>query len=336
MDTRRDFLRKMIAAGVLAPLAARNLLAWPQSRDSTETVPGFVYRHKTFSVEHLPEMQEWMDGLIRAGKLSDNEIFQSYIREKKFKVPDDFPEAESIIVLAVFTRMMRVDFHLGGRAHELIIPPQYYDDGITIEHVEKTIRTEIMREPGYRIQRAKGFFLKTTAVRSGLAAYGRNNISYVDGMGSFHTLYAFFTDCRFEADDWREMRMMDRCASCGICMSTCPNKAIREENFVIDAGRCLSLYNEIEGEFPAWIAPSAHNALVGCMRCQLPCPANRDVAALAGRLESVTEEETRKVLEGKPDDGLIQTLEKKLKGYYPATVENFPIFTRNLRALLAA
>ena len=336
MDTRRDFLKKMIAAGILAPFAARELLASPQSSDSTATFPDFTYKYRAFSVGHLPEMQEWMDGLIRSGKLSSNEVFQSYVRDKRFKVPDDFPEARSLVVLAVFTRMMYVDFHLDGKVHELIIPPQYYDDGITVENVQNTIQTRIIQEPGYRVRRAKGFFMKTTAVRSGLAAYGRNNISYVDGMGSFHTLYAFFTNYRFKKDDWRELRMMDRCESCGICMSLCPNKAIREESFVIDAGRCLTLYNEIEGDFPAWIDPSAHNALLGCMRCQLSCPANREVVELAGRLEDVTEEETRKVLEGKPDDELIQTLGRKLKGYSFASAEGFPLFTRNLRALLAA
>ena len=336
MDTRRDFLKKMIVAGIFLPLTRRELFASQQSTDSTETLPDFKYKHKAFSVEHLPEMQEWMDSLIRSGKLSSNEVYQSYIRDKKFKIPDDFPEAKSLIILAVFTRMMYVDFHLGGKDHELIIPPQYYDDGITVEDIQNIIRTKIIRETGYRIQRAKGFFLKTTAVRSGLAAYGMNNISYVDGMGSFHTLYAFFTDYQFKQDDWRELRMMDRCKSCGICRTNCPNKAIREECFVIDAGRCLSLYNEIDGEFPAWIAPSAHNALLGCMRCQLPCPANREVIELAGRLEAVTEEETKKVLEGKPDDQLIQTLQGKLKGYSNASVEGFPMFTRNLKALLAS
>jgi hypothetical protein len=42
------------------------------------------------------------------------------------------------------------------------------------------------------------------------------------------------------------------------------------------------------------------------------------------------------VLEGKPDDQLIQALGKKLPGYYPASVKEFPIFTRNLKALLTA
>jgi epoxyqueuosine reductase len=36
--------------------------------------------------------------------------------------------------------------------------------------------------------------LKRLAVRSGLARYGRNNVTYVEGMGSFLELSASLTD----------------------------------------------------------------------------------------------------------------------------------------------
>ncbi|MDH5451230.1 MAG: hypothetical protein OEY24_05350 [Candidatus Bathyarchaeota archaeon] len=104
---------------------------------------------------------------------------------------------------------------------------------------------------------------------------------------------------------------------------------------MIDAGKCLTLYNEIEGEFPKWIDPNAHNALMGCMKCQLHCPANREVIKLTGRLEDVTEEETKKILKGKPDKKLLDSLSNKLRNFYPASSkDSFPIFTRNLRVLL--
>jgi len=120
-------------------------------------------------------------------------------------------------------------------------------------------------------------------------------------------------------------------------MNSCPNHCISEESFVIDAGRCVSLYNEIEGEFPEWISLQAHNALIGCMTCQSVCPANRSALATTRRLEDVTEEETRKILKGEPDQELLSSLSKKLGNIYPTrSAASFQILTRNLKALLNA
>ncbi|UCH58050.1 MAG: hypothetical protein JSV18_03915 [Candidatus Bathyarchaeota archaeon] len=302
---------------------------------STEPIfKDFVYKYSTLSVDHLGELQGFIDGLKREGKLSDNETYRGYLSGLKFEVPEDFPEARSIIVLAFLNKLMLVNFHLNGENHEVMLPPQYYASGLTEEKLREIIQNEIIREPGYRIERTTEVHLKLLAVRSGLAKYGRNNISYVDGMGSLLMLFAYFTDHPFE-DNWTELSMMDECEDCRICRTLCPTRCIPDENFVIDVGRCVTLYNEIKGEFPEWIPPDAHNALMGCMRCQMPCPANREVIDLVGRLEDVTEEETVKILDGAPDEELLASLSKKLRNYYPTqSKEYFPIFTRNLRALL--
>jgi epoxyqueuosine reductase len=129
--------------------------------------------------------------------------------------------------------------------------------------------------------------------------------------------------------------MMGRCQSCSVCRRRCPTGAIRTEEFVIDAGRCVTLYNEIDCEFPQWMPATAHNALIGCMRCQELCPMNIDVVSLSGTMEDITEEETTRILEGKPDDALLESLTRKLMGFYPAgSRERFPIFTRNLEVLV--
>jgi epoxyqueuosine reductase len=103
----------------------------------------------------------------------------------------------------------------------------------------------------------------------------------------------------------------------------------------VDVGRCVTLYNEISREFPAWLSGDVHNALMGCMGCQLCCPANREPLRLAGRLEDVSEQETRRILDGTPDQELLESLSRKLRGFPPAVSEEyFPILTRNLRVLL--
>ncbi len=296
---------------------------------------GFVYRYKTLSVAHLKELQDDIDKLKRDGKLSNHKTYRSYLSNKKFEIPENLPNAKSLIILAVFTKLMLVDFHLNGEKHEAMLPPQYYDDGLTEEILRNIVLKEIITEPGYTIEKAEQVHLKLLAVRSGLGKYGRNNLCYVEGMGSLLTLFAYFTDYPFQEDNWSEIEKMRECRDCGICMSHCPSNCITEENFVIDAGKCLPLYNEIKGEFPEWISPNAHNAIMGCMKCQLPCPANRDSLKLTGRLEAITEEETRKILKGKPDDKLLTSLSKKLRDFYPTkSKDSFAILTRNLRALL--
>ena len=237
------------------------------------TVGDFTLKHRAVSIDHLKELQADIDRLESEGKISHNEIFRGYISNKQFRIPKDFSDAKSLIIIAAFTKPMLVNFHFDRGEHEVMLPPSYYDDGLTEEMLRDYIIEEVVNEPGHRIERAK-LHLKLLAVRSGLGKYGRNNLCYVEGMGSMLALYAFFTDYACE-DSWTEVNMMDSCKNCRTCMNNCPNKCISEENFVINASRCLSLFNEIKGEFPEWIQPDAHNALMGCFRCQSCCPANR-------------------------------------------------------------
>jgi len=330
--SRRDFIRKTIMGGCFLSLRPGRLLSEMLSNESN--VP-FQYQYRTMSVKHFPGLQEEFDKINKSNQLSDHPIYRGYIDKLKFAVPPDFPEAQFVIIIAVFTPLMLVNFEYNGKQHELKMPPQYYDDGITFENIENLIRKKIIREPGYKIQHTKGIFLKRLAVQSGLAKYGRTNITYVEGMGSFLSLYAYFTDYTFKHDDFQSVSMMDSCKDCHICRLMCPNQCIRNDKFVIDAGRCITLYNEIGGEFPDWLKPDTHNALMGCLRCQWNCPANAAVRKMTGRLEDVTEAETQAILDGKVDDVLIKTLSRKLRDYYPATSkEYFPIFTRNLSVLL--
>jgi epoxyqueuosine reductase len=294
-----------------------------------------VFTYSNISICHFDELLADIDRLDREGKLSDHTIYRRYLEHVKYRLPEGFPDAQSIIVMAVFTRPMLVNFYFRDKKHEIMVPPQYYDDGIAEESMRSTVLNEIIQIPGYNIERAKHVSLKLLAVRSGLGRYGRNNICYVDGMGSLLTLYAYFTDFGFEADNWHEIKMMDICADCQICISQCPTNSLSEKDFVIDAGKCLTLYNEIKGEFPEWIDPQAHNTLMGCMKCQLCCPANQEAIRRSGRFEDITEEETKKILEDRVGVEVVNSLSGKLRMFSPENARDFlPILRRNLRVLL--
>ncbi len=301
-----------------------------------ESIPESDYKYRTISVTHLRELKNDFYSVEDKGYISDNETFRSYISGVTYSLPESLPEAKSIIVMAVFTPMALVNFHYNGAFHELVIPPQYYSTELTEEQIVETIQKKIIVEEGYRVVKANpSLLLKRLAVRSGLARYGRTNITYVKEFGSFITLFAFFTDFQFEKDDWTEVKMLEECENCKTCRNRCQTGAIRDNPFVIDVGKCVTLYNEIGGKFPEWIPNSAHNALMGCMACQGHCPANRAVMNRPVRLEDVTQDETMAILQGTMNEEGLKILNSKLSGYSPtASLEYLPIFTRNLEVLL--
>jgi epoxyqueuosine reductase len=330
---RRNFLKSLAALGAMPLFDLGSLGAWTGDEPGPEELP--FCKAKTVSVSHLAELQNNIDSLRRANKLSRNKTFRSYIDSKKFALPAGFPDAASVVIIAVRAPMLRFNARFRGRIRPIVISPQYFDDGVTLEGIVAAVRMDVVKDPSARLERAPGLHLKLLAVRSGLGRYGRNNICYVDGMGTFLALFAFLTDMPGLEDSWHELAMLEACGDCPICYGICPTNAIRREEFVIDAGRCITLYNEVDGSFPDWILPSMHEALMGCMKCQLGCPENEKAGFAIMRGEDLSEEETARILEGKPDEALLETLGRKLRGFPPAVDRaQFPILTRNLRALL--
>ncbi|UCG45457.1 MAG: epoxyqueuosine reductase [Candidatus Bathyarchaeota archaeon] len=286
------------------------------------------------SISHLGALQKDVDQLKKKGKLSCNTTYRGYLKDLRFAIPKNLPDAKSLVVIAVPSRLMLARFHLDGNVYDVPLPPNYHR--LTDEFLEKTVMSQIIGGLDGSYERARWVHLKLLAVRSGLGKYGRNNLCYVEGMGSLLRLAAYFTNCKLE-DSWDNIRLMEICQSCKACKISCPTHCMTEENFVIDAGRCISLYNEVEGRFPEWISPKAHNALMGCMICQSVCPANREVLALHKRLDDITEEETSRILKGERDQALLNSLAKKLGSIYPIrSPESFQILARNLRAFIDA
>jgi epoxyqueuosine reductase len=295
----------------------------------------YEYKYRAVPIERLPQLQADVDSLKQRGQISDQPLYRSYIDQMSFNLPVDFPEAKSLIVLALFTPAAVVDFWLDGAAKEIIIPPGYYHLGLKTDDLMQEIRKKVIGDPSVRLERAEGVHLKLLAVRSGLGHYGRNNICYVGEMGSFITLFAFYTDRDLGRDDWEELRFLKLCDNCQVCLKACPTGAIRANNAVIDAGYCLTLYNEDVQPFPDWIPDDVHNALIGCTKCQWLCPANKKVLQRIRRLEKVTEDETHAFLSSNPSEAAIKSISEKLQlPSMPGSKELQATYIRNLRVLL--
>lgn len=171
-------------------------------------------------------------------------------------------------------------------------------------------------------------------MRSGLAEYGKNNITYVAGLGSFHRLAAFCSDLAPERDEWQAPLMMARCKLCQACSKACPVNAITQEQVPVRAGRCITFWNEKAWQepFPGWIDAAAHNALVGCMHCQRTCPENCMALGWIEEGAEFSDEETALLAEGVPAADLPAALVEKLEQW--DLLDLLDVLPRNLRVLL--
>lgn len=289
------------------------------------------YQGRMVSANHADELRSNIKRLQQEGLL-EQEFYQEYHSFFEFNPSDTMQEINSLIVVAVPQPQTRVDFNWRGEIVSLLIPPTYLFEKETDKGVED-ILAGILSPMGYKVTRAR-LPSKLLAVRSGLAKYGKNNISYVPGMGSFHRLVSFYSDFPCEKDNWHEPQMLERCETCSACLLKCPTGAITSERFLLRAERCITYLNEKPGHipFPSWLDPSWHNCLVGCLYCQRVCPENKEVIDWIDKGAVFSEEETTTLLRRLPIDQLPDQLVRKLKKN--SLTDYIGIIPRNLSVFL--
>jgi epoxyqueuosine reductase len=292
---------------------------------------GYVVR--IVSVNRLRELQDEIRSRNQQG-FFNQEFYQERITTLRFNPsPLVMPNAKSIFVIAIPSPLCGAQFTLNGETKTLLFPPTYACYDTIPVQIEMQINS-LLASTGYSARHSIRIPLKLLAVRSGLAAYGRNNITYVSGMGSFLHLIGLYSDFPCEQDEWQEAKMLDRCRNCRACLIKCPTNAIDSRRFLIRAERCLTFRNEKPSQvpFPYWINPSAHNSLIGCMICQKYCPENRKFKDRVRILAEFSEEETICLLNftGSAQD-LPRLILKKLDSLQiPNILDAFP---RNLSVL---
>ncbi len=285
------------------------------------------YKGKIVSAKHIPELRQDVRKHHEA-KLLDPEFYEEYKPYFEFESNVDFPEIKSLFIISVPQPQFEAVFHWNNKKISLLIPPTYlYGLKVINEMIE--FLTEILKPEGYKVAYAR-LPQKTLAVRSGLAEYGRNNITYVPGMGSFHRLTTLYSDFPTEEDNWQELQMMEICKECSACTRRCPTEAIPTDRFLLRAERCITFHNEHPPEilFPEWIDPTWHNCLVGCLHCQKVCPVNKKVINWTEPGPEFSEEETRLLLNGQNLDQLPMETKKKIEQY--DLVNYYEVLPRNL------
>ena len=290
-------------------------------------------RARIVSIRRLEDLRQAIEGQYRQGLL-DERFYQARLAWYTYSPPDDMPEPRSLLVVGYRDPPVRFTFHWRGQAVEANVPPTYLHWKEKDQQVSELL-AGVLAQQGHRLTTV-AVPKKLLAVCGGLALYGRNNLTYVEGMGSYHRLAAFCSDLPCEDDDWQAPRMMDLCERCSACRRACPTGAIARDRFLLHAERCLTYLNEMPGNvpFPGWLEPSSHNCLVGCMLCQVACPENRGVLDWYEPGAEFTEEETALLLEGPALQELPATFRAKVERWDPE--QWYDGLPRNLRAVILA
>jgi len=285
------------------------------------------WKWKMVSVEHVLDLQEEIEARRQNGQL-DEELFAAYLNRFDFDTSADFKGARSLIVVIAPQPQVRVTFRWQGRSYPTIIPPTYYLTGD--DQIQESL-AGILTPAGYRLEK-KRLPPKLLVVRSGLARYGKNNITYAPGMGSYHRPAVFVTDMQCLQDSWGESRLLKACEECTACLEACPTGAIASDRFLLRAERCITFHNERPPAFPQWLHPAWHNSLVGCMFCQNACPLNTKLSNWIEDGAQFCEDETSLIVEGKSAQNWPHHMLVKLEKLGMA--EYVKLLGRNLKALL--
>ncbi len=195
-----------------------------------------------------------------------------------------------LIAYPVSGKSRRILFNLNGLEVATLLPPCYGDDGqsLQFEMVLAQSFTDYLGEYGYKVERLAGPY-KNLAARLGLGKYGRNNLIYVRGFGSYLRIVGFISDAELTPEFFpgpNAGKQLENCMKCSLCKDSCPTQAIGDDRFPLHVDRCLAYQNERVAEWPDFVRYAKNSCLVGCLICQNICPFNKDFIHVGATLSA--------------------------------------------------
>jgi epoxyqueuosine reductase len=286
------------------------------------------WQARVVAAERLDELRERVADALGSGALPEA-IADHLTEEVAFALPEGMA-ARSVVVGAVARPLTQATLTIDGTERTVPVPPHYAGYYTVPDELTAAV-TAALAPSGHHAVRLEPP-LKTLAVCSGLARYGRNNIAFVPGLGSCLQLAACVTDAPPPAETaWDAPRQLERCDGCSACLRACPTGAIQADRFLLHTERCLTMVNEDRAPFPAWVDPGWHTCAVGCLRCQQVCPENAGIQLTVAPPERFDEQETTAILAAGRSGLTAATLDKLERcglDYSP------DLIARNLTALL--
>ena len=292
------------------------------------------YRVAVGSVSLLGEVRNSLRkrreaGEIEAGFYRDNLDTFTYLDG----VPLENPR--SIILVAIPMPAHVLAFTVGDKRIETILPPTYVRYRKTFAEVRDNLAATLLGS-GFRVELLNAP-LKALANRLGLLFYGRNNVGYIDGLGSYFQLVGLVSDLPFEEKKIPRRpaeKLLPRCEDCRICAAACPTGAIDRERILLHAEKCYTLFSESPNPIPENLKPPSPECIIGCLRCQELCPENKGLLKHEQAAVSFDAEETKAFLGIKPaaDGRAFDRAQEKFQEL--GLTEGLGVFKRNLERLL--
>lgn len=242
--------------------------------------------------------------------------------------------AGTVVVIAVPRPAHKLTFETADGPFVAIAPPACVGQVTVARGVQAELTTLLSPATVVPLIKAPR---KSLAVRLGMAAYGRNNVTYTALTGSLHQLVTYLIDVSLPA--WPGLQdletMLPRCSGCDACRRSCPTGALGADRYLLHGERCLSYINELTGDWPDWVSADAHSAIIDCMRCIGVCPANTGKLRFEAFEPTFTVAETEAILAGRPggnEPAWQSVIDKLVAADFAELID--PL-SRNLRALMA-
>jgi len=230
---------------------------------------------RMISFSRLAEVKARLEHMADEGALEPGFVRRSlsgfrYLEGRSVKEP------RSLVLLALPRPAHIVTFHIDGQPSEYVLPPTYVSYTPTFE----TVRGWLWADLGLDAAQADLVHapLKSPAAVAGLIRYGKNNIGYVPGMGSYLQLIGLAVSFPLDEDGEPlriEDQMLENCRNCRACARACLTGAIGRDRFLLRAERCFTLLSESSDPIPETVSPPSTDCLIGCLKCQEVCPENK-------------------------------------------------------------
>jgi len=291
------------------------------------------YRYATGTVADLEEVRSTLQkrrdgGEIEPDFFRDNLDIFTYFEGSALENP------QSILIVAVPRPAHVLSFFAAGKKVETILPPTYVRYRKLFEEVRDDL-AEAVSGYGCHLELLSAP-LKALGNRLGLLSYGRNNVGYIEGLGSYFQLIGLVLDKKIEEKCLPvgpAEKLLPRCRDCRVCVKACPTGAIDQERVLLHAEKCYTLFSESSEPIPAGLKPPSPKCLIGCLRCQQVCPENKGLLRYERAAVSFDAEETKAFLG--MGDRSEQTLDQvRAKFLRLGLTEGFSVLTRNLERLL--
>ena len=238
-----------------------------------------------------------------------------------------FPEAKSIISVAASATQVAYPQKLLDLIGRIYLARNYLPPADTVAGARLELLTRFIEEQGVHVLGTIPLPDRASAARAGVATFGRNNFTYVDGYGSFVVLTSFAVDVELEPDEPTE-----RCAcppDCRRCVDACPTHAMADDG-ALNPDRCV-LRNNFSPDEAVFedVFDLMGTRIHGCDFCQTACPRNKRVlerpATPDPLLESIAEELTLERLLTLDDEDYERLVRPIMYNY----IQDLDLFRRN-------